>query len=137
MGMVCVYTAGNANKFFYDDVYAGPLRPDVPPPDVAETNDVVINEFFADPSPPVGLPEQEFVEVYNRSSKTFDLHGWKIGDATSLVSMPSLVIHPDEYVVITSLPSLNNSGDVIRIVDEDGAVIDSINYSLSWYQDDS
>ncbi len=137
MGFVCVYTAGNATRFYYDDVYAGPVKPDVPPPDVAEKNDVVINEFFPDPTPPVGLPEQEFVEIYNRSTKTFDLHGWKIGDATSLVSLPEIVIHPDEYVVITSLPSLNNSGDVIKIVDDRSVAIDSINYSLSWYQDAS
>jgi hypothetical protein len=137
MGFVCVYTAGNATRFYYDDVYAGPVKPDIPPPDIAEKNDVVINEFFPDPSPPVGLPEQEFVEIYNRSSKTFDLNGWKIGDATSSVTMTSVVIHPDEYVVINSLPSLNNGGDVIKIIDNKNVVIDSIAYTLDWYQDAS
>ncbi|MEJ0030128.1 MAG: lamin tail domain-containing protein [Bacteroidota bacterium] len=137
MGIVCVYTAGNANKFYFDDVYAGPPKVPPPLPDVAEKYDVVINEFFPDPSPPVGLPEQEYVELYNRSSKTFDLQSWKIGDASNFVSMPSVLIHPNEYVVITSVPSLNNSGDVIRIVDDHGLVIDSINYTLNWYQDET
>ncbi|HEX8060882.1 MAG TPA: lamin tail domain-containing protein [Cyclobacteriaceae bacterium] len=136
-GMVCVYTVGNANRFYFDDIYAGPLKPPPLPPDIAEFNDVVINEFFPDPTPPVGLPEQEFVEVYNRSSKTFNLQGWKIGDATGLVSMPPVVIRPDEYVVVTSVPSLNNSGDVIKIIDDHGVLIDSINYTLDWYQDAS
>lgn len=136
-GFVCVYTAGNSTRFYYDDVYAGPVRPDLPPPDVAEMNDIVINEFFPDPSPPVGLAEQEFVEIFNRSTKTFDLHGWKIGDATSLVSLPSVTIRPGEYAVLTSVPSLNNSGDVIKIINDQGVVIDSINYSLSWYHDES
>ena len=138
MGIVCVYTAGNANKFFFDDFYAGPPKADPLPPDVAERDDVMINEFFPDPTPSVGLPDQEFVELYNRSPKTFDLLGWKIGDASSLVSMPAVTIRPGEYVVITSvdgLPSLNNGGDVIKIIDNHGVLIDSINYNLDWYQD--
>jgi hypothetical protein len=137
MGVVCVYTIGNANKSFFDDIYAGSPKPDPLPPDVAVYNDIVINEFLPDPSPPVGLPEQEFVEVYNRSSKTFDLRSWKIGDASNFVSMPSVIIHPDEYVTVTSVPSLNNTGDAIRIVDDHGLLIDSINYTLDWYQDAS
>jgi hypothetical protein len=140
MGMVCVYTVGNATRFYFDDVYAGPTKPVGPPPDVAEPGDVVINEFLPDPSPPVGLAEQEFVEIYNRSSKTFHLSRWKIGDGASLVSMPSVVIHPDEYVLITAadgLPSLNNGGDVVKLVDDRGVLIDSVNYTLKWYHEAS
>lgn len=136
MGVVCVYTAGNATRFYYDDVYAGPVKPDVPPV-IAEKNDVVINEFFPDPLPSVALPEHEFVEIYNRSSKTFDLNGWKVGDAASVVSMPSVVIQPGEYVVITNLPSLNNGEDVIKLIDNHNTLIDSINYTSDWYQDAS
>lgn len=137
-GILCVYTAGNANRFYYDDVFAGAPKPVGPPPDVANYNDVVINEVFPDPSPKIGLPELEFVEIYNRSAKTFDLDSWKIGDGSSLVSMPAIVLHPEEHVVITSvdgLPSLNNAGDVVKIVDDHGVLIDSISYTLDWYQD--
>jgi hypothetical protein len=137
MGMVCVYTAGNATRFYYDDIYAGPPRAEPPPPEVAEPFDLVINEFFPDPSPPVGLPEEEFVEIYNRSSKTFNLNGWKLGDATSVQSLPPVEIQPGGYVVVNTSVSLNNSGDVIKLVDDRGVVIDSINYNLSWYQDDT
>lgn len=140
MGFLCVYTSGNATRFYYDDVYAGPVKPDDLPFDDADKNDVVINEFFPDPSPPVGLPEQEFVEVYNRSSKTFDLRNWKIGDASSFVNMPSVVLKPDEYLVITTsngLPSLNNSGDAIRIVSDKGVLMDSLTYNLTWYHETS
>lgn len=136
MGMLCVYTAGNATRFFYDDIYAGVPRVPPPPADVADKFDLVINEFFVDPSPSVGLGEDEFVEIYNRSAKKFDLDNWKIGDATSLVSLPAVTIHPDEYVMVRP-PSLNNAGDVIKLVSPEGLVIDSITYSLDWYQDES
>ena len=38
---------------------------------------------FFDPSPSVGLPDEEFIEVYNKSNKIFNLDGWLIGDASS------------------------------------------------------
>ena len=35
--------------------------------------DVIISEIFADPSPIIGLPDVEYVEIYNGSDKIFDL----------------------------------------------------------------
>ncbi|HZY79025.1 MAG TPA: lamin tail domain-containing protein [Cyclobacteriaceae bacterium] len=135
MGMVCVYTAGNAARFYYDDVYAGAPKLPPPPADVADRFDVVINEFFPDPVPSVGLPEEEFVELFNRSSKTFRLHGWRLGDATSLQSLPDVEMKPGDYVVVKNTVSLNNSNDVIKIIDDRGVLIDSLSYDLSWYQE--
>ncbi|HMJ69302.1 MAG TPA: lamin tail domain-containing protein [Cyclobacteriaceae bacterium] len=137
MGMVCVYTAGNATRFYYDDIYAGPPKVPPPPPEIAEPFDLVINEFLPDPSPPAGLADAEFVEIYNRSNKTFDLVGWKLGDATSVQSLPETSIEPGGYLVVSNSVSLNNSGDAIKLIDDHGVVIDSINYTLAWYQDDS
>ena len=53
---------------------------------VAETpvkGDVVLSEFVCDESPTIGLPQVEYVEIYNRSSKYFNLQNWKLGDAAS------------------------------------------------------
>lgn len=137
MGMMCVYTAGNATRFFYDDIYAGPPKADPLPPEIAVPFDIVVNEFFPDPSPSAGLPEEEFVEIYNRSNKTFDLHGWKLGDATSVQSLPDGLIEPGKFVVIHNSVSLNNASDVIKLIDNHDRTIDSLSYSLSWYQDET
>ena len=119
--------------------------------DVPLYNDVIITEVFADPSPAVGLPEVEYVEVYNRSNKTFDLNGWTLSDASSSGTFSSYVLGPGEYLLICSngdcgqffvpnsteisLPSLNNGGDAVVIKDDMGLTLDSIYFDLSWYND--
>jgi len=119
--------------------------------DTPVNNDVIITEFMADPSPVVGLPEVEYIEIYNRSSKYFDLNGWTISDASSSATLPAYVLAPDEYVLITntgdaaqffvsnfvevSMPSLNNSADAIVLKDDLGTLIDSIYFTDAWYQD--
>lgn len=117
-------------------------------------NDVVINELFPDPSPQIGLPSQEFVEIYNKSNKTLNLSGWKLSDATSVATLPSLEISPGDYIILTNssgatsygsfgkviglsgFPTLNNDKDIIKLVDASGLKIDSVSYNISWYQDD-
>lgn len=119
--------------------------------DVPVAGDVIITEIMADPSPVFGLPEVEFIEIYNRSAKYFDLSNWMIGDASSSSLLASYVLSPGEYAVIcgtgneslfsitnittTGLPSYNNDGDAVVLKDNLGNVIDSLYFGLSWYQD--
>ena len=152
-GILCVYTVGNATRFYFDDIYAGPPRLPPPPPEIPEVGDVVINEFFPDPSPSVGLPAQEFVEIYNRSEKTIELKDWRLGDAATLATLTNASLGPGEYLILTppagaipysefgrtlsvvGFPSLNNNGDAIRLLSPQGVTIDSLTYTLAWYQD--
>lgn len=114
--------------------------------------DVIITEFFPDPSPVIGLPEVEFVEIYNSSNKIFNLNGWKIGDASADGTISSAWLLPGEYMVltanandslftmtdatgVTSFPSLNNSGDDVVLKDSFGHILDKLTYTDDWYQD--
>lgn len=115
--------------------------------------DIVINEFMADPTPVVGLPEREFVEIFNRSNKTIDLTNWTIKDgSTSRGTFPSVSILPGEYAIIcrsadvalfspfgkvisaSTLPALNNDQDSIIIRTADGFTVDAIFYTDAWYK---
>jgi hypothetical protein len=119
-------------------------------PDVAIGFDVLITEFMADYSPSQGLPQLEYIEIYNNSNKSFDLNNWMVSDASSTVVLGSYILLPGQYVILadgtsstygqfnilqTQLPSLNNSGDDIVLKNDLGTTIDSISYDLSWYHD--
>jgi len=110
----------------------------------------VLNEFI--PQPIAGLPE--FVEIVNMNSDTVDLKNWRITDSNEGLNygLGSVSIAMDEYVVIAAdstlvdsvpngvpyltpdggFPTLNNSGDEIRIFDPFNTLIDSLFYSSTW-----
>ncbi|GIV34927.1 MAG: hypothetical protein KatS3mg031_2462 [Chitinophagales bacterium] len=123
-------------------------------PELAEPFDIIFNELIPDPDPSVGLPSSEFVELYNRSAKVINLGGWMIRDATSSAVLTNMTMFPGDYVILCptadkssfqyygkvmglSLPSLNNSGDVFSLYNDRGVMIDQVNYSDSWYRDDT
>jgi hypothetical protein len=115
--------------------------------------DLVINEIFADPSPVVNLTATEFVEIYNRSTNTFNLNGLKLTDNSSIATLPNYTMPPNSYVIVcpiadtaqfttlgymnklgvSSFPSLNNSSDNIYLKTASNGFIDSVNYKDTWY----
>ncbi len=116
--------------------------------------DVVINEIMADETPSVGLPEREWIELKNTTSSAINLQNWRIKDATGQSgAMPSYTLAPGAYVivcasaaaaelnaygstlVVSSFPSLNNTGELLQLVNATGDVIHAVDYKLSWYQD--
>jgi hypothetical protein len=119
----------------------------------AINKDIVITEILADPSPPLNLPESEFIELYNRSDNPFDLKDWTLTDGSSAAKLSSLILLPHEYLIlcsatrsgqftlfgrtlgVTAFPSLNNTGEALVLKDPTGLTIDSVNYSDTWYKD--
>ncbi|HLP10837.1 MAG TPA: lamin tail domain-containing protein [Flavobacteriales bacterium] len=122
-------------------------------PDTAVSRDVVINEIMADESPQVALPAAEFIELYNNSSKNFDLSGWTFSDGSTTATFGTKLFTPGQYLIIcahadtasfspfgnvlgvSSWPSLNNSGDALTLKNNFGTTIDFVNYDIAWYND--
>lgn len=119
----------------------------------AERFDVLITEIMADPTPVVGLPNAEFIEIRNVSGKIINLNGWKLSDASATTTITaSLVLLPDSILIIcansqvanfsafgrtagvASFPSLDNDGDIISLRSAQGKNIHAVAYSSSWYQ---
>lgn len=120
-----------------------------------ENSDVLVSEFFPDPSPVVGLPEAEFIELYNNSNLPVNLEGWQITDGSTTAMLPSYILQAASFVSIclardTLLfssygpalgvgvwPSLNNTADTIRVLDPRNHVISEVVYDHTWYKNDS
>ncbi len=119
---------------------------------VATRNNIIIDELMADPSPPVGLPNNEWIELRNTSTIAFNLLGWRIGDATSQSGpMPAYNLLPDSFVIVctagavgamsafgpaiavTGFPSLDNTGDVIYLRSPQNRIIHAVSYTDGWY----
>ncbi len=110
--------------------------------------DIVINEIMYAPR----SPEPEWIEIFNRSSKIINLKNYVIGDNSSSITITGndLMLEPEEYAVVSedssifsiyndpgkvitaAIPSLNDGGDRIILLDSLGRTIDSTYYSPVW-----
>ena len=110
---------------------------------------------MADPSPVVGLPNAEYVEIKNISSTAFNLNGWKLSDAASTGTInTNFTLQPDSVAIlcstgniaafsvfgrtigVTSFPSLDNDGDLLSLRSPQGKTTHAVNYSTDWYQNE-
>ncbi len=118
----------------------------------AAHRDIVFNEILADPSPVVGLPEAEFVELYNaHPTSTFNLNGWEFVNTNTIKILPAFDLAPNSYVIlcdvnnvaqfepygdvigIPSFTALANSADSLTLKKPSGEIIDMVYYRDSWF----
>jgi Lamin Tail Domain len=120
---------------------------------IAAYKNVVFNEIFADPTPSLGLPESEFVEIYNSTNEYFDLLDWKFVNSTTEKILPAYSLAPSEFLIlcdvddtslyssfgnvlpISSFSALSNEGDSLSLVNQLGQIIDVVFYAIDWYND--
>jgi hypothetical protein len=116
--------------------------------------DVVINEIMADPAPSVGLPEYEYLEIFNTTDRFISVKNWKLLIGTTEKMIPDMIIYPQEYICFTddeilnlfsmfcrtlgfSSLGLSNSGSIVKLLNQNGELMSGVDYSDSWYRDDT
>ncbi|MEH0158164.1 lamin tail domain-containing protein [Limibacter armeniacum] len=100
-------------------------------PDIGE---LLFTEIFFDPLPKYGLPEGEFLEIYNPTDKILTTKECQILIGNSSANLPNMVIYPKQFVLlcdekkvdlwnnyenVVGIPDwkgLNNDGDTISII---------------------
>jgi hypothetical protein len=115
--------------------------------------DVIITELFPDPTPAKGLPEYEYVELFNRTDDSLHLEGFLFSDGSSNAVLPSVKIAPKQYLIlcasgstnyfsnyspvvgVPNFPSLNNSSDHLTLKNQNGILLHEVEYSDLWYED--
>ncbi|MEM7102207.1 MAG: lamin tail domain-containing protein [Bacteroidota bacterium] len=120
----------------------------------ADRYDIIINEIYPDPTPSNGLPEKEFVELFNRSDKNINLKDFILSDRSGLVSLPDFILEPGAFVILYEAGNpgygiygdtialedfigLGNESDDLTLISNQGTVIDAVFYDMSWYQNTS
>ncbi len=116
---------------------------------------LVINEVMARPSANGGLPNVEYIEIFNRTSQTISLNNWILAGNDKYVNLPDAKVEPNGYAVLTStsgaekladygnvigvpsFPSLLVSGMFLALHDNDKNLIAWVEYSDTWYGDDT
>ncbi|MFY0599220.1 MAG: lamin tail domain-containing protein [Cyclobacteriaceae bacterium] len=122
------------------------------PPAIPEPGDVLITEYMADPTPVVGLPDTEYIELYNVSNKSVNLKSLGLLDGQSTIPLSNYELGAGEYVLLVSnsgfslfdipnklavaeFPNLLNTVGGVGLVSIKGDVIDLTIYSSDWYGD--
>lgn len=115
-------------------------------------NDIVINEIMADPTPVVGLPEWEYVELFNTTDLTVKLNGWTFLIGNTAKTIPAAQIPPQGYLLLCKadaeqelqnygptcgFPSfaITNAGATLRLLTSDETLVSEVSFNDTWYHD--
>ncbi len=118
-----------------------------------QANGLIITEIMADPTPTRGLPEKEYIELYNRSDGSINLNQLILFYNSTSVRFPDVSIQPKEYLIVTHRNnvtefqsygkvaglnnfSLNNTGSTLSIRDNKNSTLFSLTYTDKWYSKD-
>ena len=119
---------------------------------IPEPYDIVINEIMADPGPVVGLPNYEYLELYNLTSFPVSLDGWTLTIGSGNKEFQQVTIEAESFLILGvdygvnylspygpyygfSSFTLTNTGQSLALSDQDGVLIFSVTYEDDWYRD--
>ena len=124
-----------------------PSEPPSSPSDTVKSGDIVINEVMASPKGAKGLPETDYVELYNTTSHTISLMGWSFIYDGTVIRLPDVPLAANRYAVLyrkgKSLPldkkvlglgfsnfplNMSDEGKQLTLKDSSGTVIHSYTY---------
>lgn len=126
------------------EFYGGPGHTQDAPNDPTNRNeDIIINEIMFDA--PSDHLNGEYIELYNRSGDAINLSGWRFTEGISF-DFPDTIIGGNSYLVIAAdsdcllaahgainvlgnwKGTLRDSGELIRLVDNNGNMADEVDY---------
>ena len=124
-----------------------PSEPPLAPSDTVKSGDIVINEVMASPKGAKGLPETDYVELYNTTDHTISLKGWSFIYDGTVIRLPDVPLATNRYAVLyrkgKSLPldkkvlglgfsnfplNMSDEGKQLTLKDSSGTVLHSYAY---------
>ena len=116
-------------------------------------NSVVISEIMADPTPVVGLPDAEYLELHNTTSQAISLRGWRLNIGETVTLLPDSVLAPGGFIILCARTrvallaplgrvvgvtpfSLANAGASLVLRNSRGTLVHAVAYRDSWWPAD-
>ena len=113
---------------------------------VSSNAQVVINEIMFHPA--LNTPEEEFIELFNRSGSNVNLGGWRLEQGIDFAFPANISIGPGQYLVVAAdtnrfraiyptienvignwIGTLNNGRQTVRLVNSAGVEINEVSYA--------
>ncbi len=108
-------------------------------------NILVINEIMADPTPVAGLPEREYLELFNCGSSPVNLKNWILELGSKQKTFPDLTVLPGGFLLVVAPGGakelelfgktieisgfgVTNSGMVLSLYDSGKRLVDQVAY---------
>ena len=119
-----------------------------------KAGDLVVSEIMPDPNPSHGLPEVEYIELYNRSEYLLSLEGFGLEVNGNYVELNYLLLKPDSCVVVCesikagafnsevavmgleAMPVLPNEQGEIALFDNRGKPLHKLFYRVEMHTSD-
>ncbi|GAB3011026.1 hypothetical protein GCM10027284_32860 [Cyclobacterium sediminis] len=113
---------------------------------VAGYKDILINEVMPAPREGSGLPDSEYIEIFNPTDSTFNLGGMLLANSRTRTILARTEMKPGEYIILCPLasetafsnygkviglspwPALLNGGDEISLLNQKDELVDKMSY---------
>ena len=116
--------------------------------------DIVIDEIMARPSASGGLPNAEYIELYNRTDFPINLNGWQLNIGNSVRTFGDVSIDSQGFLLVTgnsnrglfeqygevaylSSLQITNAGQRFRLTADNGQLIHFVSFTEEWYGDNT
>jgi len=140
-----------ANKLLFNEILNKTAICEV---NTIEFGSIIFNEIMVNPKGISGLPESEYIELYNRTDNVISLKKCILNYGGKKYLLPDITVDAKSYIVLTnqkykdlwtangilvtgvsSFPALLNTGKLLWLEDEYGNLISWVDYTDSWYKD--
>ena len=113
--------------------------------------DIIISEIMAKPTPVVGLPAVEYIELHNRLPYPVNLHNWRLKLGNTVKTLPDILLDSCGYAVLIAqknqgvfMPFCDNiftlsslaitdGGQQLTLYNQHEEVIHYVSYNKSWH----
>lgn len=115
--------------------------------------DIIISEIMAKPSPKIGLPAVEYIELHNRLPHPVALQNWRLSLGNTNKKLPDIELDSCGYAVLIaqkyledfaslcdhiyllSSLSITDAGQVITLFNPNDEVIHHVSFKPSWHSE--